>query len=196
MNPTINLTTYDSPVGKLLVACSDSGLMSLSYLNRDAGAVGTGAADHATADPADPATADLPRIFSSRHGIATDRLSTQPSPMTKQVAEQLDRYFAGELQDWELKLDWQLSRGFRQAALRTAAEIPYGATRSYGEIAAQAGNPKAARAVGTAMAQNPISIVVPCHRVVRSGGEIGKYGGGSPAKRWLLDMESAGTGAS
>lgn len=192
MNPTINLATYDSPVGRLLIACSDAGLVGLSYMRDDNGAVVNGAAANGTAT-------DLTRAFHTKYGtapanhaIAPDQLSAQPSPMTEHVKQQLDRYFSGQLQRWDLKLDWQLSHGFRQSALRQAWEIPYGATRSYGELAALAGNPKAARAVGTAMAQNPIAIVVPCHRVVRSGGEIGNYGGGSNAKRWLLDMETAG----
>jgi len=169
---TINLTTYDSPVGTMLIACSKAGLVSLSYLSKGR------------------KPKNLAKVFAQKYGVAVDRLEAAPNVHTDKVCAQLDKYFSGQLKIWRLKLDWQLVDGFRKAALLAAAEIPYGSTSSYGELAAKAGSPKAARAVGTAMAQNPFSIVVPCHRVVRSGGEIGSYGGGTKAKRWLLDLEA------
>lgn len=171
-NEKINLIAYDSPVGKLMIACSQAGLVSLTYLPKGKG------------------TRNLVKVFSQKYGISEGLLEVASNSQTKKVVKQLDKYFSGRLQTWDLELDWQLVKGFRKAALSAAAKIPYGVTRSYGELAAKAKNPKAARAVGTAMAQNPFSIVVPCHRVVRSGGEIGNYGGGSDAKMWLLDLES------
>jgi methylated-DNA-[protein]-cysteine S-methyltransferase len=91
-----------------------------------------------------------------------------------------------------LPLDWGLSRGFRQEVLRKLTEVPYGQVLSYKELATRAGNPNAVRATGTAMATNPIPIVVPCHRVLRTGGQLGGYGGGLPAKVTLLELESGG----
>ena len=102
---------------------------------------------------------------------------------------QLDLYFEGRLREFDLPLDWRLSKGFRRRALRAIARIPYGKTRSYTQIAASAGNERAVRAAGTACGSNPIPIVVPCHRVLRSGGALGGYGGGLPMKQALLELE-------
>ncbi len=88
-------------------------------------------------------------------------------------------------------LDWRLVRGFTRAALEAVREIPYGETAGYGEVAAHAGSPRAARAVGTACATTPFSIVVPVHRVVRADGSIGEYGGHPEDKLFLLDLERA-----
>jgi methylated-DNA-[protein]-cysteine S-methyltransferase len=91
-----------------------------------------------------------------------------------------------------MPLDWRLSRGFRRAALDELARgVPFGHTISYKQLAERAGSPKASRAIGGAMATNPIPIVVPCHRVLRTGGDLGGYGGGLDAKRWLLRHEGA-----
>ena len=103
--------------------------------------------------------------------------------------EQLDRYFAGSLKDFDLPLDWRLTKGFRRDVLVQTAAIPYGATASYSEVAGRAGSPRAVRAAGTALATNPLPIVVPCHRVLRSDGEVGSYLGGSEMKEALLGME-------
>jgi len=173
----INLTSYQSPVGQLMVACSPKGLVSLTYLL------------------ASQDSNNLVQTFARKYSWPEELLEAAADAQTQKVVQQLDRYFSGQLQTWDLDLDWQLVKGFRKAVLSAAAQIPYGATCSYGELAAKASNPKAARAVGTAMAQNPFSIVVPCHRVVRSGGEIGNYGGGSDAKVWLLDLEARMSGA-
>ena len=103
--------------------------------------------------------------------------------------DQLDQYFAGERTEFDLELDMrgtQFQRGVWDA-LRT---IPYGETRSYGEIARQIGRPDRARAVGAANGQNPVSIIVPCHRVIGADGSLTGYGGGLDRKRWLLDNES------
>ena len=108
------------------------------------------------------------------------------------VVCQLGEYFAGTRRDFDLTLDWALVSGFARAVLKATAAIPYGQTRSYAEIAAVAGSPRAFRAAGNALGSNPLAIVVPCHRVVASGGGIGGYGGGLDRKRLLLELEGAG----
>jgi methylated-DNA-[protein]-cysteine S-methyltransferase len=108
------------------------------------------------------------------------------------AARELDEYFTGRRRDFDLTLDLQLTRGFRRAVLAHLREIAYGATESYAVVAAAAGSPAAVRAVGTACATNPLPLVVPCHRVVRSDGSPGQYVGGADAKQVLLTME-AGT---
>ena len=100
-------------------------------------------------------------------------------------------FFEGRLRDFDLPLDWRLSKDFRRRALRSVARIPYGQTRSYTQVAKGGGNERAVRAAGTACGTNPIPIVVPCHRVLRSGGGLGGYGGGLPMKRALLGLEGA-----
>ena len=107
------------------------------------------------------------------------------------AARELEEYFAGRRRGFDLPLDWRLSAGFRRTILTRLAEIGYGHTASYAAVAQLAGNPKAVRAVGTACATNPIPVVVPCHRVVRSDGTMGGYLGGADAKRALLTLEAA-----
>jgi methylated-DNA-[protein]-cysteine S-methyltransferase len=106
------------------------------------------------------------------------------------VATELDEYFTGHRQRFDLPLDLQLSTGFRRTVLTHLQEIGYGMTASYTAVAAAAGNPRAVRAVGTACAMNPVPIVVPCHRVLRSDGSVGQYLGGTAAKRALLALEA------
>ncbi|WP_203581157.1 methylated-DNA--[protein]-cysteine S-methyltransferase [Microbacterium hibisci] len=105
------------------------------------------------------------------------------------AAAQLDEYFAGDRREFDLPLDWRLVRGFTRDALGAVRDIPYGETAGYGEVAIAAGSPRAARAVGTACATTPFSVVVPVHRVVRSDGSLGEYGGRPEVKRFLLDLE-------
>jgi methylated-DNA-[protein]-cysteine S-methyltransferase len=107
------------------------------------------------------------------------------------VARQLDEYFAGRRQRFDLPLDWRLSAGFRRTVLHRLPEIPYGETATYAALAAMAGRPRAIRAVGSACATNPLPVVVPCHRVVRSDGTVGGYLGGVEAKAALLALEAA-----
>ena len=106
-----------------------------------------------------------------------------------EARRELDLYFEGRLRDFDLPLDWQLSKDFRRRALRAVARIPYGKTRTYTQVATSAGNERAVRAAGTACGSNPIPIVVPCHRVLRTGGGLGGYGGGLPMKEALLELE-------
>ncbi|MEV8266945.1 methylated-DNA--[protein]-cysteine S-methyltransferase [Microbacterium sp. NPDC076911] len=102
---------------------------------------------------------------------------------------QLEEYFAGDREGFDLPLDWSTVQGFTRDALQAVCEIPYGETAGYGEVAIAAGSPRAARAVGTACAHTPFSIVVPVHRVVRSDGSLGEYGGHPEVKKYLIDLE-------
>jgi methylated-DNA-[protein]-cysteine S-methyltransferase len=157
--------TTDSPFGMLLVATTPRGLVKVSLPAQDP----------------DETLEDLAARISPRVLEAPAQLD--------EVRRQLDLYFGGKLREFDLPLDWQLSQGFRRRALRAIDRIPYGKTRSYTQIASSAGNERAVRAAGTACGSNPIPIVVPCHRVLRSGGALGGYGGGLPMKEALLVME-------
>jgi methylated-DNA-[protein]-cysteine S-methyltransferase len=120
----------------------------------------------------------------------TDAAATEASA-SEQAARQLDEYFDRRRREFDLPLDWRLVRGFTRAALEAVCDIPYGETAGYGEVAIAAGVPRAARAVGTACATTPFSVVVPVHRVVRADGSLGEYGGHPEVKRFLLDLEQA-----
>ena len=157
----------DSPFGTLLVAATPQGLVRVSL---------------PAYDPEDTLE-ELARDVSPRVMEAPGRLDD--------ARRQLDLYFEGRLTDFDLPLDWRLSKDFRRRALRAIARIPYGETRTYMQIAASAGNERAVRAAGTACGSNPIPIVVPCHRVLRTGGALGGYGGGLEMKRGLLELEGA-----
>ncbi|WP_420435947.1 methylated-DNA--[protein]-cysteine S-methyltransferase [Candidatus Poriferisocius sp.] len=102
---------------------------------------------------------------------------------------QLREYFEGGRQRFDLTVDWRLSHGFYRRVLDALMTVDYGTTVSYGELARMAGSSRAARAVGTAMSTNPIPLVVPCHRVVRSDGLVGEYGGHPDVKAWLIEHE-------
>src|SRR5205807_8201133 len=126
------------------------------------------------------------------------KLATSVSPRVRRAparldaaAREIEEYFTGRRSRFDLPLDFQLSRGFRRSVLAQLTGIGYGHTASYAAVAAAAGNPKAVRAVGTACATNPLPVVVPCHRVVRSDGTIGQYVGGVEAKRALLSLGAA-----
>jgi methylated-DNA-[protein]-cysteine S-methyltransferase len=157
--------TVDSPVGPLLLAATDIGLVRVAYSREDHDTVLQTLADRIS-----------PRIL---HAPA--RLDP--------AARELEEYFAGTRQTFDLALDWRLSAGFRASVLHRLPDIGYGHTASYATVAALAGNPKAVRAVGTACATNPLPVVIPCHRVVRSDGSMGGYLGGVEAKRTLLTLE-------
>jgi methylated-DNA-[protein]-cysteine S-methyltransferase len=163
----VGYRTIDSPVGPLLIAATAKGLVRVAY----------GCEDHAKV------LERLARDLSPRILHAPARLDT--------AAKEIDEYFAGRRQGFDLAVDLSLARGFRRLVLTRLRAIGYGRTASYAAIAGAAGNPKAVRAVGTACATNPIPIVVPCHRVVRSDGSIGQYVGGVDAKKTLLTLEAA-----
>ena len=157
--------TADSPFGPLLLATTPRGLVRVGLPNQDADQL-----------LADLATRVSPRVLEA------------PAQLDR-ARRELDLYFAGKLTEFDLPLDWQLSRDFRRRVLRAIAGIPYGQTRSYTEMAKRAGNERAVRAAGTACGSNPIPLVVPCHRVLRTGGALGGYGGGLPMKQELLRLE-------
>jgi methylated-DNA-[protein]-cysteine S-methyltransferase len=123
-------------------------------------------------------------------GSVSPRILESPTKLDE-VRRELDRYFEGRLQDFELPLDWQLTQGFYRKVLRATARIPYGQTRSYKQMATKAGSPRAVRATGSALGSNPLPIIVPCHRVLRTGGALGGYGGGLDTKQALLELEGA-----
>jgi methylated-DNA-[protein]-cysteine S-methyltransferase len=158
-------TTADSPFGSLLLASTPRGLVRVGLPNQDS----------------DKLLEDLASRVSPRVLEAPARLD--------EARRELDLYFEGKLDHFELPLDWQLSDGFRLRVLRAIAKIPYGQTRNYTEMASRAGNERAVRAAGTACGRNPIPVVVPCHRVLRRSGALGGYGGGLPMKQALLELE-------
>ncbi|KMS91628.1 MULTISPECIES: methylated-DNA--[protein]-cysteine S-methyltransferase [Streptomyces] len=112
------------------------------------------------------------------------------SPLLTEAIRQLRAYFAGERHDFDLPLDWSLISGFNRQVLRELASgVPYGTVVGYGDLAGRVGQPGGAQAVGVAMGANPLPVVVPCHRVVESGGGLGGFGGGLETKRKLLALE-------
>ncbi|MBA3866557.1 MAG: methylated-DNA--[protein]-cysteine S-methyltransferase [Solirubrobacterales bacterium] len=160
-------TTTDSPFGPLLLARTPKGLVRVGLPNQDAEEL-----------LAELATRVSPRVL-------------EAPGQFDEARRELDLYFEGRLESFDLALDWQLSEGFRRRVLRGIARIPYGQTRSYTQMARGAGNQRAVRAAGTACGSNPIPLVVACHRVLRSSGGMGGYGGGVPMKRALLELEGA-----
>ncbi len=158
--------TLDSPVGPLLVARTPAGLVRVAFAVQDHDAVLTALASTVS-----------PRVLE-----APARLDD--------AARELDEYFAGRRTTFDLPLDLRLLRGFRRDVVLHLTDIAYGRTASYAEVAALAGSPRAVRAVGTACALNPLPLVLPCHRVVRSDGAPGQYAGGAAAKVALLHLET------
>jgi methylated-DNA-[protein]-cysteine S-methyltransferase len=157
----------DSPVGELLIAVTPRGLAYVAFEDEER----------------DDLLARLSRQLSPRileHRAATD-----------EVRRQLDEYFAGDRTRFELKLDRRLMRGIARDVLAATAKIPFGRTTTYGTLAERIGRPRASRAVGNALGSNPIPIVVPCHRVLRAGGDVGGYAGGPGRKRRLLTLEGS-----
>ena len=160
--------TVDSPVGTLLLAATPLGLTRVAYEREG-------------------------------HDAVLSRLAEQVSPRVLHAparldgaARELDEYFAGRRRVFDLPLDMRLAHGFRRTVLTHLRDIAYGSTESYAVVAAAAGSPAAVRAVGTACANNPLPVVVPCHRVIRSDGSSGQYLGGPEVKRQLLSLERAG----
>ena len=159
--------TLDSPVGRLLLAATPAGVVRVAFETEDADSV-----------LAELATQVSPRVL-----LAPERLDA--------VASELEEYFAGRRHAFDVPVDLRLARGFRRAVLERLTQVPYAGTVSYAELATRAGSPRAVRAVGTACALNPVPLVVPCHRVVRSDGAPGGYRGGPDVKRRLLALEAA-----
>jgi methylated-DNA-[protein]-cysteine S-methyltransferase len=160
--------TVDSPVGTLLLAATDQGLVRVAY----------------QVEHHDQVLRSLAQRVSPRILHAPRRLD--------QVARQLAEYFEGERREFVLPLDFRLAHGFRREVLGRLRMINYGRTESYSQVAAATGHPRAVRAVGTACATNPLPVIVPCHRVLRSDGKLGGYIGGLQTKAALLSLEAAG----
>jgi methylated-DNA-[protein]-cysteine S-methyltransferase len=159
--------TLDTPVGSLLLAATEQGLIRVVYPGQG----------H------DEALAQLAERVSPRILNAPARLDT--------VTRQLEEYFARSRTEFDVPVDLRLAAGFRRRVLSHLPFIPYGSTESYGQVAIAADSPRAVRAVGSACATNPVPIVVPCHRVIRSDGTSGGYAGGPEAKQALLNLEAA-----
>ena len=157
--------TMDSPVGPLLLAATPAGLVRVAF----------------ECENHDDVLVELSNAVSPR--------ILRTSLRVDDIARQLDEYFTGGRRRFDIPVDLQLSKGFRRAVLTHLLDIPYGARESYTVVAGAAGNPKAVRAAGSACATNPIPLVVPCHRVVRTDGTYGQYRGGPEAKHMLLTME-------
>jgi methylated-DNA-[protein]-cysteine S-methyltransferase len=157
----------DSPLGPLVAAGTERGLVRLAYEDFNGGL--------------DEVLEHLAHRVSPRILEAPARLDT--------VRRELDEYFEGERHDFDVPIDWSLTTGFTQKVLRATAAIPFGSVSSYAGVAADAGSPRATRAAGNALGSNPIPIVVPCHRVLRSGGKLGGYTGGLEKKEHLLRLE-------
>ena len=157
----------DSPFGPLLLPATAEGVVRVAFEREDHDAV---------------------------LGILAERVSPRivhaPGRLDE-TARQMEQYLAGSGRAFEVPIDLRLARGFRRTVLHHLRSIPYGTTESYSEVAAASGSPAAVRAVGTACATNPLPLVVPCHRVVRSDGTFGQYLGGAEAKRALLALEAA-----
>ncbi len=162
----VSYRTIDSPVGSLLLAATAEGLVRIAFDRED-------------------------------HDVVLTRLATELSPRILRAphrldaaATQLDEYFSGRRRTFDVPIDLQLAHGFRRTVLTHLRDIAYGETASYAMVAEASGSPAAVRAVGSACANNPLPLVVPCHRVVRSDGSIGQYLGGTEAKQALLAMEA------
>jgi methylated-DNA-[protein]-cysteine S-methyltransferase len=159
--------TIDTPVGTLLLAATTAGLVRVAY----------------DVEGHDAVLAKLADAVSPRILRAPARLDT--------AARQIDEYFAKRRTTFDVPVDLRLTDGFRRAVVEHLRDIAYGHRESYAAVAAAVGSPKAVRAVGTACARNPLPVVIPCHRVIRSDGSTGQYAGGPLAKSTLLDLEAA-----
>jgi methylated-DNA-[protein]-cysteine S-methyltransferase len=157
--------SVDSPLGELLVAVTQRGLVRLAYVDES---------------PED-VLAELSERVSPRVLRAPER--------TDAVRRELEDYFGGDLRAFETPVDWSLVRGFAAGVLRATARVPFGNVTTYRDVAEAAGSPRAYRAAGNALGANPIPIVVPCHRVLHAGGGLGGYTGGLDRKRHLLHLE-------
>lgn len=155
----------DSPLGPLTAVTTPKGLVTLAYPDR----------------PLDDVLARIAEKVSPRILEAPARLDP--------LRRELDQYFKGNRQEFEHPIDWSLTHGFFRDVLKATARIRYGQVSTYAEVAAKAGNPKAIRATGNGLGMNPMPVVVPCHRVVRTGGGLGGYTGGLERKEFLLDLE-------
>jgi methylated-DNA-[protein]-cysteine S-methyltransferase len=162
----VAVATMDSPIGTLLLMATPKGLVRIAFESENR--------DEVLGEVAEQLS---PRILEAPRSLDP-------------VRRELEKYFEGKLHDFDVPLDWSLAGEFARRVLRRTARIPYGSVASYGDVAVGVGTPRGARAVGNALGSNPIPVIVPCHRVVRTGGAIGGYGGGLTRKRFLLALEA------
>jgi methylated-DNA-[protein]-cysteine S-methyltransferase len=160
----------DAPFGTLEVAATPQGVVRVAFSD----------------EPLDSMLQELAETVSPR-------VIESPAALDG-VRRELDEYFTGTRHEFSTPIDWRLSHGFLLKAREACYAIPFGEVRTYAELAEAAGSPRAVRAAGNAMARNPIPIIVPCHRVLRTGGALGGYGGGVEVKRYLLGLERSGFG--
>ncbi len=155
----------DSPLGPLTAVATGRGLVTLAYPDRS-----------------------LDEVLGKVAETVSPRILEAPARLDP-LRRELEEYFAGERRRFETPVDWALTQGFFRKVLKATARIRYGQVRSYAEVAASAGSPRAVRAAGNGLGSNPIPVVVPCHRVVRTGGALGGYTGGIERKEFLLGLE-------
>jgi len=161
----IAYTTFDSPIGTLVLAATPNGLLRIGFDNE-------------------------PGVLEDLADRVSPRILEYPARL-EEIRRELGDYFAGRREQFDVPLDWTLIGGFRRRVLTVTAKIPYGGVSTYQDVARRAGQPKGARAAGQALGGNPIPVVIPCHRVLRSGGGMGGYGGGTARKEHLLRLEGA-----
>ena len=159
--------TLDTPVGTLLLAATEAGLVRVAY-------------------PIE----DHDQVLQALAARVSPRILNAPRRLDP-AAREIDEYFTGQRHAFDLPLDYRLATGFRRKVLGQLPGIGYGTTASYATVAAAVGSPRAFRAVGTACATNPLPVVLPCHRVIKSDGNLGNYRGGPAAKQLLLNLEAA-----
>jgi methylated-DNA-[protein]-cysteine S-methyltransferase len=163
----VHYALVDSPIGTLVAAATPRGLATLSYEDFHGG---------------------VDAVLDSLAAKLSPRMLEAPGKLDD-VRRELDEYFEGRRRDFDLPIDWSLATEFTRRILQATAAIPFGQTSTYGKVAARAGNPKASRAAGRALGSNPIPIVVPCHRVVGTNGQLTGYTGGLHRKVALLQIE-------
>jgi len=163
----ISYAPVDSPFGTLHAATTKRGLVRVAF-------------------PEESVESVLERLAQR----LSPRIVEAPASLDP-VKRELDEYFAGRRRAFDIPLDWSLIGPFGARVLHVTSEIPYGGVLSYTEVATEAGSPRGSRAAGNALGANPIPIVIPCHRVLRSGGALGGYGGGLNRKRFLLELEGS-----
>jgi methylated-DNA-[protein]-cysteine S-methyltransferase len=162
--------SHDSPLGRLLLACTPTGLVRVAYIDFE----------------------DENQVLGELAQRVSPRVLSAPRRLDD-VRRELEEYFVGTRQAFDVPLDWQLLKGFGRRVLGATARIPYGSVSTYKGVATGAGSPNAFRAAGNALGSNPMPIVLPCHRVLHSGGGLGGYTGGLDRKRTLLAIERGGS---
>lgn len=163
----VSYARVDSPLGRLVAARTGHGLVRLAYEDFDGG---------------------LDEVLGHLAVRVSPRIVESPARLDD-VRRELDEFFDGRRQAFDVAIDWALTTGFTQRVLRATHAIPFGTVSTYRDVAVEAGSPKAMRAAGNALSSNPIPIIVPCHRVLRTGGGLGGYTGGLEKKETLLRLE-------